>query len=233
MAARPHLVFVHGAGRAGRAAWPEQQEAFPDAAYLTLSGFGDDEPAVPDIGAWAAQILGACGEGAHVVAHSYGGIPVVAAAADAAGMVRSLILFEPALHSLARGAEHVEDHVARMSPVIAAAPRLTAAEFGLAWSRAIGVPAPTAPTTAAELRGAERLRLLPAPWDIPAPASVFAEIPTLVVTGGWNEEYEEIASALVQAGATSRRLTGFGHRVQDHPAADALIREWVERLEKR
>jgi hypothetical protein len=51
-----------------------------------------------------------------------------------------MVLFEPALYSLARGAEHVEDHIARMSPVIAAAPGLTAAEYGLAWFTAIGAP---------------------------------------------------------------------------------------------
>lgn len=227
MDAQPHLVFVHGAGRSGRANWPEQQSAFPSAAYLTLSGFGDDEPAVPDIRNWAAQILKACGGGAHVIAHSYGALPAVEAATES-GAIRSMILMEPALYSLARGAEHVEDHIARMSPVISAAPGLTAAEYGLAWLTAIGAAEPTAPTTAAELRSAERLRLLPAPWDIPTPADVFAEIPTLVVTGGWNEEFEEIASALVRGRATHRLLTGFGHRVPDHPDANSLIREWAK-----
>ncbi len=81
MAAHPPLVFVHGAGRDGRAAWPEQQAAFPDAAYLTLSGFGDDEPAAPDLPSWARQIREACGGGAHVIAHSYGAIPAALAAA--------------------------------------------------------------------------------------------------------------------------------------------------------
>jgi hypothetical protein len=33
----------------------------------------------------------------------------------------------------------------------------------------------------------------------------------------------------VQAGATHRQLTGFGHRVPDHPEANSLIREWTER----
>lgn len=228
MDAQPPLVFVHGAGRAGRANWPEQQSAFPSAAYLTLSGFGEEEPAVPDIRSWAAQILEACRDGSHVIAHSYGAIPTVQAAADEPGAVRSLILFEPALYSLARGAEHVEDHIARMSPVLAAAPGLTAAEYGLAWLTAIGTAEPTVPTTAAELKSAERLRLLPAPWDIPTPASVIAGIPTVVVTGGWNEEFEEIASALVRGGATHRSLTGFGHRVPDHPEANSLIRDWAK-----
>jgi pimeloyl-ACP methyl ester carboxylesterase len=226
MAAHPPLVFVHGAGRSGREAWAEQQAAFPDAEYLTLSGFGDGEPPVPDVDEWVRQVREAVGEGAHVVAHSYGSVPAVAASAS--GSVLSLVLFEPALYSLARGAEHVEDHVARMSPVIAEAPRLTAAEYHLRWSSAIGVPDPKAPTSDAGLRMAERLRLLPAPWQIPTPTEVFVRVPTLVVTGGWNEEYEEIASALVGLGATHRRLTGFGHRVPDHPEAGSLIREWTE-----
>ena len=227
MAAHLPLVFVHCACRSGRVAWPGQQLAFPEAEYLTLSGFGDDEPSVPDIGDWAKQILEVSGDGdgAHVVAHSYGGLPAVAAAAS--GSVLSLVFFEPALYSLARGAEHVEDHIARMSPVVAEAPGLTAAEYYLRWSTAIGVPDPKAPTSDAGLRMAERLRLLPAPWQIPTPTEVFDRIPTLVVTGGWNEEHEEIASALVELGATHRSLTGFGHRVPDHPEANSLIREWV------
>lgn len=226
MAAQPPLVFVHGAGRSGRDAWPGQQLAFPEAEYLTLSGFGDDEPSVPDIGDWAKHIIEASGDGAHVIAHSYGAIAAVVAAKS--GSVLSLTLFEPALYSLARGAGHVEDHVARMSPVIAEAPRLTAAEYYLKWSTAIGAPNPKAPASDADLRMAERLRLLPAPWDIQAPSEVFGQVPALVITGGWNEEYEEMASALVRLGATHRRLTGFGHRVPDHPEANLLIREWAE-----
>jgi pimeloyl-ACP methyl ester carboxylesterase len=229
MSDRWPVVFVHGAGRAGRANWPEQQSAFPSATYLTLSGFGDDEPAKPDIQAWADQIRDACGDGAHIVAHSYGAIPVAQAAANAPSAVRSMILMEPALYSLARGAEHVEDHIARMSPVLAAASNLTAAEYQLAWLTAIGTPDPVAPSTRDGLRAAERLRLLPAPWDLPTPATAIAEVSTLVVTGRWNEEFEEIASALVRFGATHRSLTGFGHRVPDHPDANALIRDWTER----
>ena len=222
------MVFVHGAGRAGRACWPEQQDAFPSAAYPILSGFWDDEPARPDIQAWAAQIREACGDGAHVIAHSYGALPAVEAATGP-GTVRSLILMEPALYSLARGAEHVEDHIARMSPVMAAAPHRGAAEYHVEWLRALGVPDPVRPTTPEELRMAWRTRLLIPPWDIATPAATIAHVPTLVVTGGWNEEYEEIASALVRAGATHRQLTGFGHRVPDHPDANSIIWEWTER----
>lgn len=116
-----------------------------------------------------------------------------------------------------------------MSPVIAEAPRLTAAEYYLRWSTAIGAPDPKVPTTESELRMAERLRLLPGPWDIPVSTEVFGNVPTLVVTGGWNKEFEEIASALVRLGATHQQLIGYGHRVPDHPEANSLIRGWAER----
>ena len=140
-----------------------------------------------------------------------------------------MILMEPALYSLARGAGHVENHIARMSPVIVAAPHLGAAEYYLEWLRALGVPDPVRPATPEEMQMAERTRLLTPPWDIATPAAVIPTVPTLVITGGWNDEYEEIASALVRSGAARRQLTGFGHRVPDHPDANSLIREWIKR----
>lgn len=90
MVVQPRFVFVHGAGRSGRDAWPRQQPAFPDAEYLTLAGFGDDEPSVTDIGDWARQIIEASGEGGHVVAHSYGGVPAVEAAASGSVLSHAL-----------------------------------------------------------------------------------------------------------------------------------------------
>lgn len=54
------------------------------------------------------------------------------------------------------------------------------------------------------------------------PAEVALKIPTLVLTGGWNDEYEEIARRII--GAEHRVVTGFAHRPQDHPAATELIR---------
>lgn len=228
MIVHPPLVFVHGAGRSGRANWPVQQAEFLGAAYMNLSGYGDGEPTAPDIQDWATQILDACKDGAHLVAHSYGAIPAVEAAAASPSTVHSMTLLEPALYSSARGAEHVESHIARMSPVVGRAPHLTAAEYLSEWFTAIGAPESNEAITGAELRFAERLRLLPAPWMIPTSEAVFSEIPVLVITGGWNDEYEEIALALVQCGATHQQLTGSGHRVQDHSAVNTLIREWAQ-----
>jgi hypothetical protein len=44
-----------------------------------------------------------------------------------------------------------------------------------------------------------------------------------VVTGGWNDEYEAIASRLVEEGAVHLRLPGTRHRPQDHPTFEAAV----------
>ena len=72
-----------------------------------------------------------------------------------------------------------------------------------------------------ELIRAERQRLTPGPWTIRTPNLVGMIVPTMVITGGWNQEYEEIGKRII--GANLRTLTGYGHRPQDHPAANDLI----------
>jgi hypothetical protein len=47
----------------------------------------------------------------------------------------------------------------------------------------------------------------------------------LVVTGGWNDEYEAIASWIV--GARHVTLAGHGHRPQDHPDAVRVVRAFL------
>jgi hypothetical protein len=53
--------------------------------------------------------------------------------------------------------------------------------------------------------------------------TVVARVPTLVLTGGWNALYDEVADALEAAGAHRAVLGGHAHRPQDHPDADALL----------
>jgi hypothetical protein len=70
---------------------------------------------------------------------------------------------------------------------------------------------------------AAHLASLEPPWGHGIDASVFADVPTLVVTGGWNDEYEAIASRLANEGAEHVRLPGTGHRPQDHPGFEAAV----------
>lgn len=57
-----------------------------------------------------------------------------------------------------------------------------------------------------------------------------ASIPTLVVTGGWNDEYETIAGVLVAHGASHHLLRGHQHRPQDAPGFLDVVTPFVESL---
>jgi NAD(P)-dependent dehydrogenase (short-subunit alcohol dehydrogenase family) len=70
-----------------------------------------------------------------------------------------------------------------------------------------------------------RLRAMPPPWSVPVEGAVVGRVPTLVVTGAWNEIYEEVASALVERGARHVILEGHGHRPQDHAHANDVIEQ--------
>lgn len=92
-----------------------------------------------------AQLLGGIERGAHLVAHSYGSIGSMLAAAKRPDMVRSLTVIEPPAFGVARGNPDVEAIIARLEPVFAEASHLTPEEYLLAFRRALrGLP-PDAP----------------------------------------------------------------------------------------
>jgi pimeloyl-ACP methyl ester carboxylesterase len=217
-------VFLHGAGRAGAGAWPEQvATGEPDWVFLDRSRDGDHP--VGD----AARIIDALSTraGGHVVAHSYGANAALLAAQRAPELVSSLTLLEPACLDVARGKAAVEEHISAMSPVFAVADdvSVSAREFSRRFAAAMGTEPPDLPRDVLEAHVA-RLRAMPAPWDTGVSAMGAVLVRTLVVTGGWNEMYEQIADALVVLGAERATLSGNGHRVQDAPGAHELLRRF-------
>lgn len=224
---RHRLVFAHGAGRSGAEAWPQQFALAERSVFVTFPGYGQDPPRRTDMDAWVQTLFAASSEPVHLIAHSYGSIPAVLAAAQQPGWCRSLLLFEPALYWLARGSASVEDHIARLTAVMNDAAELDTVTFWRRWVTAMTGTSPTAPMTPAELVAAERFRLLVPPWTYEVPSATFAAVDTLVVTADWNQEYEDIAAALAALGAEHRHLGGYGHRVVDHPAASDLIIGWT------
>lgn len=215
------IVFVPGSGRDGAAAWPAQSSAQLGVGvrpvFLT-SG---------DVGAPATAVLKALGEeGGHVVAHSSGAVAATLAASSHPGLVRSLVLFEPACFALARGGVEVERHVTEMSPVFEDADKSSVSdqEFAARFLTALGAEPPFPPEPALSAMG-RRLRAVPPPWSYAYDASFISVVPTLVITGGWNALYDEVAVELQEAGATHVVLPGFGHRPQDHERASRLLLE--------
>lgn len=214
------LIFVHGStSRSPADAWPRQVD-LPNAVFTTMPGYGDESPVAFAQVAWEQRIIDACDGPACVIAHSFGGPIAMAVASRRPDLIQALVLIEPAAYALARGVPAIEGHIARMSPVLDRAADLEPGEFWSQFLAAISQRQPR-PAEPSELPRAERQRLLPGPWTLSTPADVASRVPTLVLTGGWNDEYEEIARRVV--GAEHRVLAGFAHRPQDHPAATELI----------
>jgi pimeloyl-ACP methyl ester carboxylesterase len=226
-------VFVHGAGRDGPAAWPlqQRQEALGERFWLDWPEERTDSnrPATPDLVERQVEaMLGVLEAPGNVVAHSHGAVAALLAAERSPASVRRLVLFEPACFGLARGGAHVEDHIATMAPVLALAtdPAIGDEEYATRFFSALRAPAPATPTEAQRL-ALRRLRRAPTPWEIDLNPTVVTRTGPLVVTGGWHPLYEEVAAALVRLGARHEVLTGHGHRPQDHPRANDLLREFL------
>ncbi|NVM94785.1 alpha/beta fold hydrolase [Arthrobacter wenxiniae] len=250
---KPRIVFVHGIDGYGASAWPVQHRLAGryDALFLKRTGFDAVEPPVPtDFAADARIVIGALGDGGHVVAHAQGAIAAVMAAVERPELVRSLVLLEPALLSLtaelpatAAYREHLEPLFARSASLTDTAfsaefRRLTASMTGPGGGPGSGAggaprlgtglavprtgPADTAARTAA------RVHLQAPLWE--APVHIVPGVPTLVLTGGWEPLYEEIAEYLAATGAR-HEVTRGGHRPQDTEAGAALIEEFIGSLE--
>jgi pimeloyl-ACP methyl ester carboxylesterase len=164
----------------------------------------------------------------HLVGVSYGGIASVLAAQRAPSQVRSLTLFEPTCADLAREATSVLSFRRALEPVVRhrSDPGVSDSEFLAAFQAALGEAAPGAADDDAARALAKRLRATPMPWEISLPRERF-QVPTLVVTGGWSDFFEDIACALVRMGAAHRVLSGHGHWVPGHPEAAATLLEFT------
>lgn len=177
-----------------------------------------------DVAAGAHALALRAGDADGLVGFSYGG--VVAIMASSMEPPRALVLIEPALLQLSADRPATARLIARLEPVYLDA-TLTDATFERAFMLALDGNDVGPAITPAALRSSKRDRLHGAPWRHPVEPAVVAQVPTLVLTGGWNEEYEEVAAALVQLGATHEVLPGHGHRVIDHPDCSERIRSFV------
>lgn len=218
------LVFAHGSGQIGRDAFPQQVDAFPGAAFPVLPGYGDDAPAVGDVAAAAHSLALESADAAGLVGYSFGGVS--AGMAACLEQPAALVLIEPALFQLSRDRPATAAMIDRLEPVYLNA-GMSDASFGRSFLHALRGEDPGALGSADALRWSRRTRLHGAPWRHPIDAACIAETPTLVLTGGWRDEYEEVAAALVELGAAHEVLAGHGHRVMDHPDCSERIRTFV------
>jgi pimeloyl-ACP methyl ester carboxylesterase len=219
-------VVMHGAGRAGASAWPAQAAAGrSDWVFLDRAPDGDGRRAD------AGRILDALGHGGDLVAASYGGLAAMLAAERDPGLVLSLVLCEPACLSVARGRPAVEAHVAALGPVFALADdhSVSAAEFSRRFAAGMGTQPPDLPPDVLEVTVA-RLRSIVPPWEVIVDELVPSRVPTLVLTGGSEPMYDEVAMSLVLLGARHVSLDGAGHRPQDRADGVAAMTEFWSHL---
>lgn len=221
------VVFVHGSGRFGAAAWPKQHGLSLDfdCLYVRRHGFSIvDEPVPTDHVRDQEIIAEALGSGGHVVAHAQGAVPAMMLAVEHPGSVRTLTLIEPACLSLTADLPATAAHIALMAPLFEERHRMSDEEFGQAFARRTSAADARMPPAAGDRGDAARLRLQSPPWE--APLSIVPGVPTLVLTGGWEPLYEEVAEYLEGTGAVHRSTPG-GHRPHDTTEGDAFVRAFL------
>ncbi len=228
---KERIVFVHGAGAFGAAAWPKQHGMALgyDALFLRRHGFNAaEEPLESDFASDARILLETLGpNGGHVVAHEQGAVSAMMAAVDCPGRIRSLVLVEPACLSLTAELPATAAYRALMAPLFEVRHHLTDADYHREYVRRAFSLEAHDPDTAEARRAARRLRLQAPSWE--APLHIVPGVPTLVLTGGWEPLYEEIAGYLRETGALHRTAAG-GHRPQDSADGDRLIRSFIKQV---
>ena len=195
-------LYIHGGGRQGASAWPSQADARGEFLSFGTATIADQ-----------VRLLEMRPAGTLVFAHSIGGVPAVLAAH--AMRPAGLVLVEPALYDIARGHRSIERHIGIVSE---ARDQADAGNLRGFWAmlRPLMFGGPFDEARWPEERPlAERWAETNLPWGHGVRESVIDGIPALVVTGGWNDEYEVIASILARRGARHVALPGAQHRPQD------------------
>ena len=226
---KQRVVFVHGLGSFGAAAWPKQHGLALryDCLFLRRHGFDPvAELLESDISADVAILVDALADsgGGHVVAHEQGAISAMLAAVERPDLVFSLSLVEPACLSLTAELPATASHRALMQPLFDVRSQLGDADYEREYFRRAYAAEAGGLQTPEARRSARRLRLQAPPWE--APLHIVPGVPTLVLTGGWEPLYEEIAGYLRDTGALHRVAAG-GHRPQDSADGDRFIRSFI------
>ncbi|MFZ3452686.1 alpha/beta fold hydrolase [Arthrobacter sp. 7Tela_A1] len=224
--AQQRIVFVHGNGSFGAAAWRGQHALARsyDCLFLRRHGYHPDLPPAPTSHRTDTDsVLAALGDGGHVVAHAEGAICAMMAAVEQPGRVFSLTLCEPAVFSLTRDLPATAAHRSLLEPLFRRAPHLSDDEFAQEHRRLVFLPE-TRPAGEADAKAAARRRMQAPPWD--APLEIVPGVPTLVLTGGWEPLYEEVAAFLESTGA-EHIAAGGNHRPQDSPEGQDAIRAFL------
>jgi pimeloyl-ACP methyl ester carboxylesterase len=250
------VVCVHGSLSWGTFAF-RAQRALADSRALVLPdrrGYGGSPTSGPaDFDVDAGDIASLLGDGAHLVGHSYGAVVALLVAARQPAEVRTLTLVEPAALAIARDDAAVEELIATLSDVYAAAAGLDPAEFVLRFLEALGyrrgVDMPEDPKLTPQSRRAAVATMTERPpWcaDIALDELARAGRPVLVVSGRWDNlaagehalgrrAFGAVCDVLTDAlGARREIIDGWAHGCQysGEPFNEALRSFWEPQSRK-
>lgn len=211
-------VFIHGAGRRGHDAWPHSNAAAGDFVSFEAGSSIQEQVATLIDSYSGVRVL--------LHAHSLGAVPTVLAAASGRLDVAGLVLVEPALYDIARGDVAVERHIGIVTEARAQADDGNLQGFWAIFRPLMFGEAFDEGRWETERATAQRWAASNVPWGHGVRVGMITGIPTLVVTGGWNDEYETIALALARHGAHQLVLEGATHRPQDLPGFASAVEEF-------
>jgi pimeloyl-ACP methyl ester carboxylesterase len=231
----PRIVLLHGSG--GNSGWPGQR-ALADRYTLvmpTRTGYPPNPPLGRiDFEDQADELLEVLEPGDHLVAHSYGGVISLLAAASAD--LRSLTVLEPPAFGVARGHPAVDGLIAELSPLWPT--DLPPEEFLRRFVEKVGAlgtynaPSPLPPDVEASVRA---MMVERAPWEaeIPFEALAAAPFPKLVVSGAHNGAFDAICDVLEERlGAERAVLPGAGHSIQRAAGFNDLLEDFISRSQR-
>jgi pimeloyl-ACP methyl ester carboxylesterase len=220
----PRVVMVHGSAQGSAVGGTRHfsaQARLGDRGWRVIvpdrPGHGQspapDRPDDPELdGRWVAELLG---DGAHLVGHSFGGAVALAAAARRPSAVRSLTLIEPALQKVAVDLAPVR----RFGLQVLASKifSLSMASRARKFSALIRIPDDIRGGRSQEEltrmgQGIMALRL-PTREEIQRNFKIIrdAQIPLLVVSGGWSPALEAVADRAAQLGGGKRLVIESPH----------------------
>jgi pimeloyl-ACP methyl ester carboxylesterase len=234
LGAGPPIVFVHGSIVGADVTWRHQH---PLAERWTLRlmnrpGFGASPPLERgDFEAEAPLVAELLGGGAHLVAHSYGSVIALNAAALRPEAVWSLTVSEPGALQLAAGVPAVDEALAGGAQLYAMRDTIEPADFLRYFRTGVGSTHETPEVLPDALRrGAEHVMTERPPWEgeVPVDALARARFPKLVLSGGHSEIFEAVCDVLAERiGAERDVVEGRSHSI---PWCGAAYNERLERF---